>query len=273
MTMDFTGSPNDRKTPDTSDAPMFAPVPAWERNRKRRSFGRRAVEPRSFAAMDEMETDTLSPTPASGDTGFMAGPAFANRPRRTSKSSIAPIAVVAGIIVVGGLAAAGWYATQPHDEGIAALTPGEAASTSTTTTTTSSSAPGDQQLAQSQDTATPPAADQATKSVDSRSSSTRVLADGGTRTKTVTKHVRSTSRSADQTTADVSATAPAQPAPAAAPAPSAVVPPPVTVAPAPSPQTAPAQPAPQSTLPTQEAPPTATPPADTTPPTTPPTAV
>src|SRR4051812_9232202 len=126
--------------PDPNDSPMFAPVPAWERNKKRRGFGRAARtttpmadatvpeavagEPRSFTAEREdlslaaARKDHVDPTDTTfaEDSTFAGTPAYAARPA-ARRSSAAPLAITAGIILVGGLAAAGWYATQPHDQG------------------------------------------------------------------------------------------------------------------------------------------------------------
>ena len=87
MTAKSTATPVD-------DSPMFAPVPAWERGKKRRNVGRRVAEPRSFApsaaAAAEPEVDRLSDVdPVSSD--FAAPPVYATRTR--AKSSSAPIAM------------------------------------------------------------------------------------------------------------------------------------------------------------------------------------
>ena len=135
------------------ETPMFAPVPSWERGKKRRSFGGRgsrvAAEPRSFAPefspepgdpvptrpvtlsedarAYEARMDTVDPT----DTSFATAPIYAGATARRNNGA-APIALAAGIILLGGLAAAGWYAYQPHDGGVAELTPGSPATTTTT---------------------------------------------------------------------------------------------------------------------------------------------
>ncbi|HEX2818422.1 MAG TPA: hypothetical protein VHN39_18665, partial [Phenylobacterium sp.] len=138
-------------TPET-ETPMFAGTPSWERGKKRRSFGSRgsrvAAEPRSFAPeyaaepgdpiptrpvtlsedarAYEARMDTVDPT----DTTFASGATFADRTARKGNGA-APIMVAAGIILVGGLAAGGWYALQPHNTGVAELTPGSPATTTT----------------------------------------------------------------------------------------------------------------------------------------------
>ena len=39
MPSDFISTPEDFSTDKESESPMFAPVPAWERGKKRRGFG------------------------------------------------------------------------------------------------------------------------------------------------------------------------------------------------------------------------------------------
>ena len=58
MPTDFSANPDDDRTTSDPESSMFAPVPAWERNKKRRSFGsgrasRVAPESRSFAAVPD----------------------------------------------------------------------------------------------------------------------------------------------------------------------------------------------------------------------------
>jgi len=133
MSVDFNATPMNSTTNSESDTPMFAPVPAWERSRKRggmfgggksRSSVGRAQPPVETAAaaadaayagpLDPIDTDTSS---------FAAAPAFASRTVKKGRTGL-PLAVAAGLVAIGGLAAAGWYATQPHESGMAQLTPG-----------------------------------------------------------------------------------------------------------------------------------------------------
>ncbi|WP_293369475.1 hypothetical protein [Phenylobacterium sp.] len=271
MTIDFSATPDDSPTNNTADGPMFAPVPAWERNKKRRGFGGgRASEPRSFAPADEPlaatpVSDALGPLEPTDDA-FAAGPTFANRTKKTASSNV-PIAIVAGLIVIGGVGAAGWYAMQPHGgQGVAELTPGSA----TTTTTPDGSVTT--QVAEATTPATPaaPAGKATTTTTTARSR------DGGVTHRTTTT-VRS--HAASDTAADASTTAPM---PRAAPAPQPASP--AAAAPAAAPTPAPAAPlvltlppssAPQSTAPADTPAPVQSAPAPTTapPPTqTPPTA-
>ena len=96
------------------DAQMFAPIPTWERGKKRRSFGAR------------------------GSAGV------AETRSATGTNTTATIAVAAGVVLLGGLAAVGWYATRSHEAGVAQLTPG----VTTTTMTTASAPPANDQVAQ-----------------------------------------------------------------------------------------------------------------------------
>lgn len=145
MPTDFTSNPETSPVGET-ESPMFAPIPSWERNRKRRGFGRAtrtvvAPEKRTFAA-DDMDdgpalmTETIATRPVLTDPMLRdeplmtpSGTAFAEPPAyvRTTivrRNNAAPVAIAAGLIALGGLAAAGWYASRPHDAGIAQLTPG-----------------------------------------------------------------------------------------------------------------------------------------------------
>ncbi|MGZ6016434.1 MAG: hypothetical protein ACXWKM_11880, partial [Phenylobacterium sp.] len=137
------------------DSPMFAPVPAWERSKKRGMFG----GGRKPAARVAPEVRTFDPepavTPAAAPFGaepavdrlsdvdpvtstFAAAPTYATR--TTGKSSAAPVAIIAGLVLIGGVAAAGWYYTQPHGQaGVAELTPGGSTTTTTAQTTTAPS--------------------------------------------------------------------------------------------------------------------------------------
>jgi len=291
MPTDFTSNPADDPMRSESETPMFAPIPAWERGKKRRGFGGRTSrvepEPRSFAAdpverdvatgaavredlrpyetRSEAMADSLAPTPAT-DTAFAATPAYATR-TAVRKNSAAPVAIAAGIILLGGLAAAGWYYTQPHGQGVAELTPGSA--TTTTTATAGAPTPGEQQLAQA-DAAPPAAAAPPPPAAHARTTTTTTVhsAPAPAARTTVTRTHRATS--ASDVSADASTTAPVRAAPAPAPTPAA--PPSAAAAPAPplvlnvplaTTQAAPVQTAP---APTQAAPQTATPPVTQTPP-------
>ena len=209
MTNDF--SPID---PSESEGSMFAPIPSWERGKKRRAFGARpsrvAAEPRSFAPADVVPTrpvtlsedarayearmDTVDPTDTAFDTGFASGATFADRTSRKGNGA-GPILIAAGVILVGGLAAAGWYATQPHNTGVAELTPGS----TTTTTQVASSTPADA-LAPPTTEPAPPTSPAPARSV---TTTTTRAPTGAVSHTTVTR-----ARPASEASADASATAP-----------------------------------------------------------------
>ncbi|HEY0436537.1 MAG TPA: hypothetical protein VGC92_07855, partial [Phenylobacterium sp.] len=155
MPVDFDSNADGDPTRVDSDTPMFAPIPTWERGKKRRGFGGgrpAAAEPRTFADTDAREVEATSAgaatagmaaTPAMGseplatdrldrveptDTGFMAGAPLAGDRRAAARrsSSMAPMAIAGGLVLLAGVAGAGWYYSQPHDQGMAQLTPGGA---------------------------------------------------------------------------------------------------------------------------------------------------
>lgn len=267
MPTDFTSSDSDPISTE-SESPMFAPTPSWERGKKRRGFGRGSVsrvapEPRSFAAELSAEPDPMiAATPTRPvyvrteevvdrpDAAFAATPVFASSTAARRGNGAAPIAIAAGIIMIGGLAAAGWYATQPHDSGVAQLTPGEVTTTTVATTagdTTTAQAAAPTQVAQ---TITPPAVAKSS----SVTTTTRSSALAGPRA-TVTR--TRVAPSAGDVGSNASVRAPAQAAPAPTPAPAAAAAPAPLVLNIPA-TTAPAEvPMPTQTAPT---PPTQTPP-------------
>jgi hypothetical protein len=286
MPADFTSSEND-PTLTESENSMFAPVPAWERGKKRRSFGmgrssRVAPEPRSFTSDEELEprVSTMSGPAVGaervefidttdddlGDSAFAGTPIYANRTAARKGNGAAPIAIAAGVILLGGLAAAGWYATQPHDQGMAQLTPGATTTTTTATTAGDTVTPDAALPAQVAQNVTPPApAAPAThaKVVTTTRSSGAVTQHTAVARAAPAKAPASVSDNA----ANASATAPAPtPAPSAAP-PAAAAPPAPLVLTIP-PTAAPTQAAPTTTAPTEtpvtpqttQAPPTPTPP-------------
>ena len=281
MPVDFTANPDDDPTTTESEGPMFAPIPTWERNRKRRGFGARssvkpAAEPRTFVedrddrveaaalgagtgmAAGGLAADTRDDLAAT-DAPFASAPIYGDRRTTTRRGSAAPMAIVAGLIVLGGVAAAGWYASRPHDTGVAQLTPG---AVSGTTTDTSAAPPTDSTLAQN--AAPVPSA------ADTQAAAPRHAAAAPVRTRTTTvARARAPSRSAAAAGVNASATLPAAPAPYSSSAqtarPAPVTPAPTQAAPAPSATPAPT-PGPADTAPT---PPTATsptPPPTETPP-------
>lgn len=135
MSVDFNSTPVNTPTATETETPMFAPIPSWERNKKRRGFGggKRAESVREPTIFDAAPDASLAASPDASfaapmadadETAFAAAPAYATRTVKKS-GGMAPLAIAAGIIAVGGLAAAGWYATQPQETGgMAQLTPG-----------------------------------------------------------------------------------------------------------------------------------------------------
>ncbi|MDB5499851.1 MAG: hypothetical protein JWP28_3882, partial [Phenylobacterium sp.] len=261
MTIDFSATPDNSPTTNESDSPMFAPVPAWERGKKRRGFGggrtsRVAEEPRSFASEPETTTaaaepgayafDPIGPTGSAqptesqptdnqaGESMFAGTPSYAGVTARRKGSGA--VAIAAGIILLGGLGAAGWYYTQPHDSGIAQLTPGSP-TTTTTTTAAATDTSSDQLTQATAPPSTPPAAmpgastaasatpPATTHSTTTTTTTARSSAPAAAH-RTVTARARPASRSAADVSADASATAPAPSAPTPQAAPLMNVPPP-----------------------------------------------
>ena len=276
MPTDFTSTDSD---PISTESSMFAPVPAWERGKKRRSFGSRgnrvAPEPRSFAAELSAEPEPVIATTATRpvrakredivdrpDETFAAAPVFASSTAARKGNGAAPIAIAAGLILIGGLAAAGWYATQPHDQGVAELTPGATTTTTTATTagdTTTADTAAPAQMAQNTAPTPPPVAAKA-KAV---TTTTTTHSSGPTVSRT-TVAARAAPRSAADVGSDASTRAPApMPMPTPGPATAAAPPAPLVLsipqqaAPAPTPSA-------DTPMPTQTAPapaPTQTPPS------------
>ena len=244
MPTDFTSTDSDIARTD-GEGSMFAPIPSWERGKTRRTFGSRATrvapEARSFAPNDT----ALEPAPfVDAETSdFAATPVFASRTTARRGNGAAPIAIAAGVILLGGLAAAGWYATQPHDQGVAELTPGSSVTTTSTTTPAASPAAPDAALPGQMAQTTAPASAAPVAATHARitttTQTTGPVTQHNTTTVARTAPVR-TPRSVSDNAADASAIAPAR-----TPAPTTVAPP---TPPAPLvlsiPQAAPTPPAP-----------------------------
>ncbi|WP_372784395.1 hypothetical protein [Phenylobacterium sp.] len=279
MTIDFSATPDNGPTSTETESSMFAPIPSWERGKKRRGLSRAfgggrttrvAEEPRSFVAEPDrsLETgvlagdqrayafDPIAPTNAAmaeAEPAFAGTPSYANVSARR-KSNAAPVAIAAGIVLLGGLAATGWYMTQNHTVGVAQLTPG--AVTTTTTTAAGDEVQTAQNLtpqaalpAASESASAPTAAAPAATHV-TTTTTTHSAAPASATHKTTTTVARARpARSAGEASADVSATAPAQAAPApvqAAPTPTPAAPLVLTIPAAPA-QAAPVQTAPAPT--------------------------
>ena len=224
MSVNFTGDPisSPSSSSPSSEGSVFAAVPSWERNRKRRGFtGSSSAPPtQPLTAAEQIVVETRPPT---GDGVFAAPPAYTSTARRPS--GVAPLAIAAGIIALGGLAAAGWYAYQPHESGMAQLTPG---STSTLTTVTPAQPSVQIAVATPVPTAAPTRAVARSSTITSTTTTTRTA----TPQTTVTRHSTTTqvstpvdrpaARSIEASSVNTAATAPALPAfkgldPAAAP--------------------------------------------------------
>jgi hypothetical protein len=257
---------------------MFAGVPAWERNAKRRGglFGGSKKRPAATAGAAQAPvefSETHSETRASDistgvthepayvapveptDTSFATAPVYSTRTVKKGRTGL-PMAVAAGVVALGGLAAAGWYASQPHDTGMAQLTPG--------TESTAPVAPPAEMAAATAPAATPAPAPAMAKPIMPARAET---APARTTTRVAAARTRSATpaRSAEAEGVNTAATLPAAPqaysgsaATPQAPADvSASIPAPATSAPAP----VEAAPAP-STPPAAATPPVETPPSN-----------
>ncbi len=254
MSVDFNTTPLNTSSTSETETPMFAPIPSWERNRKRKGFGGKsraaATVQVGTPVSDARREADIAPRNAA-DSAFATAPAFATRPVKKGRTGL-PMAVAAGIVAIGGLAAAGWYASQPHDTGMAKLTPG------TESTALPATAPV---MAANAATPTLPVEVKATAAMPARAT-TRVAAAAPARARTAVA-----SRSAGDAGVNTAATLPSAPQPysgtATAPAAPADVAP-VTAAPAwnlppkaaaPAPAPVEAAPAPvTATLPSQTPP-------------------
>jgi hypothetical protein len=275
MSTNFSATPDDKPNNSEADSPMFAPVPAWERGKKRRGLGggrtgRVAEEPRSFAsdpderlaARESMVREPTWPAPDAiapdgivyerleepADGVFAGTPVYADAASR--KGGIAPVAIAAGIIMLGGVAAAGWYFTQSHNTGLAQLTPGQAVTTTTTIAPAPTAPASSASLAATPEVTptTPSAPAAAAASPTNPTAATAHESAAPPPHHALAPRAAPVSRSAGDTATDASATLPAAPQPyqgqATSPAPTAApatTPEPATSTPAPSTSTTPPQ--------------------------------
>jgi hypothetical protein len=241
---------------------MFAGIPSWERNRKRRSFGGGKSRPAAPTVAAEPVTPRNAAYMEPTDTAFAAEPVFATSTVKKSGGGVAPLAIAAGIVAIGGLAAAGWYASQPHETGMAQLTPGTesvAPPAATMPQVASNLAPMPGESATAPTAAPTPARTE----TPAPRATTRVAAAAPARARPAQ------SASAEDAGVNTSATLPAAPQPysgtavaPSAPADVAPVSPPVEAAPQPvNPAPAPVEAAPQVTPPAAATPPVQTPPS------------
>jgi len=114
--------PGGRKSAATrgTDGALFAQVPLWERTRK----GRRASRPASDPAMDAGEaapTGLGEPVDASYET--QPADVGVETPKRIRRDP--PVGgILLGAAALAVIAAAGWYASRPHERGVPELVPG-----------------------------------------------------------------------------------------------------------------------------------------------------
>jgi hypothetical protein len=119
------------------DGSLFAATPVWERSGKKRRGARTVSTTHATPAALAAEA---SPAMAAGydpalnpgvttETAARSEALHATPPRtRTVAAQRAngpAVALAAGVVALGGLAAAGFYASQPRDRGVAELSPGE----------------------------------------------------------------------------------------------------------------------------------------------------
>src|SRR5690606_14478452 len=118
MSMNYTGAPPIGGATDENDSPMFAPIPAWERGAKKRrglGGGAKAAAPAAATTAPMVETRTFEAPLAErevrttyGETPRVAAaePMIAQPRATTTKrsSNAAPLAIAAGVVMIGGLA-------------------------------------------------------------------------------------------------------------------------------------------------------------------------
>lgn len=231
MSVDFTANPISRTS---SEGSVFAAVPSWERSKKRRGFsGGRPMAARPLTASEQVVVETRPPT---GQSVFAAPPVYTATTRRQSGG--APLAIAAGILALGGLATAGWYAYQPHDVGVAQLTPG-----STSAVTTVTQAEPTVQIAAVTPTPTPAVTRSSTTTSTTTTTRTAtprtIVTRHSTTTQVSTPVVRPAARSIEDSSVNTAATAAALPAfKGLAPVAPTVAPTPLPVEAAPAPTTA-----------------------------------
>ncbi|MET0273052.1 MAG: hypothetical protein ABW360_08685, partial [Phenylobacterium sp.] len=170
MSTNFTGSEPDLTTAPSDS--LFAATPVWDRaSKKKRGFGSKTAKTAAPVTVSETLVETrptyvekaptaeqiaarelraerlrdepiayrepIPATTAGVEAPLVADttPIYATRAAAAKRSSsMAPLAVGAGILVLGGLAAAGWYATR--DDGVTTLTPGSTSTAALETATT-----------------------------------------------------------------------------------------------------------------------------------------
>jgi|GEM_PF-4253338 len=131
---------------------LFAPTPVWARTttRKRRGFGAASRPAPAPVVTDRpMRTEDARADAAADTTAVYE--------TRRARGGVNGGAVAAGVVALAAIGGIAWYASQPHDRGMAELTPG---ATATSQTALDTSAPTAAQLPQA---ATPAASSAATQ--------------------------------------------------------------------------------------------------------------
>lgn len=158
MSMNYNEPGRTTRSVTEDESPMFAPVPAWERGKKRKGLGgmmapKRVAETRTFettdattyrderpamaaatgagltaATMDTRrdayDTTTTTTTTTANDGAFAAPIGRTSRTAtRKSKGGVPGAAVALGVLALAGVAGAGFYMAQDDEPAVAELTP------------------------------------------------------------------------------------------------------------------------------------------------------
>lgn len=160
MPADFSGP--EKIAPRQTDEPMFAPTPLWDRDARKRRGGR-AVARRTARdpALDAGEAGAgLAAVAEPVDTVYETQPASSAEPTGARRRGVSASVVAAGVVAAALIGAVGWYESQPHDNGVAELTPGAATRTALNSAAPPSASPLaalPAPAAQTPPTSTPPA--------------------------------------------------------------------------------------------------------------------
>jgi len=148
MSADF-NAPEGARSPETSsetESPMFAPTPVWARTtKKRRGRGDRSDTGATQAPAQSWSDPALDAGEAGAGAGVLgattaAEPADADYEIGSTSSperrGVSAAAIVGGLAALAAIGAVGWYASQPHDRGVAQMTPGAPAASESATSET-----------------------------------------------------------------------------------------------------------------------------------------
>lgn len=125
MPADF-NSPEEGRAPQ-NDGSMFAPTPLWDRQARKRQ-GRGAADSRDPAIEAGEGVIGTGAAVEPVDAVYETQPA---EPRTARRSGVAVGVLAAGVVAIVAVGAFAWYASRPHDTGIAELTPGSTATSRT----------------------------------------------------------------------------------------------------------------------------------------------